>query len=59
MNPWLTYIIVAIFTILAFATLETIEFSAPWMYILTKTIMMACNFVIQLLCIVNIMHKRV
>ena len=58
MNPWLTYIIVAIFTILAFATLETIAFSAVWMYIVTKTIMLACSFVIQLACIVNLMHKR-
>jgi len=58
MNPWLTYIIVAIFTILAFAQLETIAFSAAWMYIVTKTIMLACSFVIQFACIVNLMHKR-
>ena len=57
MNPWLTYLIVAIFTIAAFAVLETIAFSAPWMYTTTFIIMMVCNFFVQLVCIVNIMHK--
>jgi len=57
MNPWFTYLIVAIFTIAAFAVLETIAFSAPWMYTTTFIIMMVCNFFVQLVCIVNIMHK--
>ena len=55
MNPWITYFIIAVFTIIAFAVLETIAFSAPWMYTTTFIIMMVCNFVVQLGCILNIM----
>ena len=55
MNPWIVWILVAVLTIWCFAVLETIAFAAPWMYVVTKTIMMACNFVIQFACIVNIM----